>query len=240
MTHNTEFYGFPRECLEFYASLGNNNNKTWFDAHRDEFEKFVMEPARQFVTAMGDRLRRLSPSIHADPRTNRSIFRIYRDTRFSKDKTPYKTHMAIFFWEGSGPKMECPGYYFHFDTENLLLGEGLHLFPKQMLHTYRQSVVNPEHGESLAVILEEVRGRKLYSIGGKQYKRVPQGYDMAHKRAELLLYNGLHIGKTGPIPEILFSEGLIDHCMGVFRELLPVHQWLVSLTERTTRAAGLD
>ena len=109
-----------------------------------------------------------------------------------------------------------------------------------MLHDYRQSVVHPEHGESLAAILEEVRGRKLYSIGCKHYKRVPQGYDGAHTRAELMLYNGLHIGKTEPIPDILFSEGLADHCMGVFRELLPVHQWLVALTERTTRAAGHD
>ncbi len=235
MAQHTEFSGFRSECIAFYASLRENNNKTWFDAHRNEYERYVMEPARSFVTAMGERLRDLVPGIHADPRTNRSIFRIYRDTRFSKDKRPYKTHMALFFWEGSGPKMECPGFYFHFDAEHLLLGGGVYLFPKHMLHAYRQLVVHPEHGKSLASLLDEIRIRKDYTIGGQHYKAVPRGYDGDHERAELLLYNGLHIGKTEPIPDMLFSKELIHYCMDVFEILLPVHQWLVALALRTTQ-----
>jgi len=235
MAQHADFSGFPRECIAFYASLKENNDKTWFDSHRNEYEHFIMEPARSFVTEMGDALRGIVPDIHADPRTNRSIFRIYRDTRFSKDKSPYKTHMAVFFWEGSGPKMECPGFYFHFDTEQLLLGAGLYLFPKHMLHAYRHSVVHPKHGESLVQLLDDIRIRKDYTIGGKHYKRVPRGYDTDHERAELLLYNGLRIGKTEPNPDILFSKELTLHCIDVFKILLPVHQWLVALAQRTTQ-----
>jgi uncharacterized protein (TIGR02453 family) len=234
MTEHIEFAGFPRECISFLSSLKENNNKSWFDAHRNEYELRFMEPARSFVTAMGEELKHLVPGIHADPRSNKSIFRIYRDTRFSKDKRPYKTHMAVFFWEGSGPKMECPGFYFHFDNTQLLLGVGIYLFPKHMLHAYRQSVVHARHGKELETLLDDIRIRRDYSIGGKHYKRAPRGYDADHERAELLLYNGLYIGRTEPIPEILFSVNLIDHCLDVYSVLLPVHQWLVALVQRTT------
>jgi uncharacterized protein (TIGR02453 family) len=233
MTQQNKFSGFPGECMAFLASLRENNNKTWFEAHRKEYERFLLEPARGFVTSMGERMREIVPGIHADPRTNGSIFRIYRDTRFSKDKSPYKTHLAVFLWEGTGPKMECPGFYFHFDTEQLLLGAGVYLFPKALLHGYRQSIIHDERGKDLAAILDDVRIRKDFSIGGKHFKRIPRGYDALHERAELLLYNGLHVGKTEPIPDLLFSHKLINYCIDVFSILLPLHQWLVSLAQRT-------
>ena len=235
MTEQTEFTGFPRECTTFLSSLNDNNNKSWFDAHKAEYERFLLEPARSFVTAMGEELKHIVPGVHADPRSNKSIFRIYRDTRFSKDKRPYKTHMAVFFWEGSGPKMECPGFYFHFDTSQLLLGVGIYLFPKHMLNTYRQSVVHARHGKELETLLDDIRIRRDYSIGGKHYKRVPRGYDADHERAELLLYNGLHIGRTEPVQDTLFAGDLVDHCLEVYGVLLPVHQWLVALAQRTTK-----
>jgi uncharacterized protein (TIGR02453 family) len=225
----TDFTGFPAKCIDFFVALNSNNNKTWFDAHRDDYETLVIEPARRFVTAMGNRLKELAPGIHADPRTNRSIFRIYRDTRFSKDKTPYKTHLAIFFWEGEGPKMECPGFYFHFDRENLILGGGLYMFPKTLLERYRERVVHPVHGIELKDALEKVQQKGGLSIGGKGYKRVPRGYDPSHQNAELLLYNGLHIGETVPLPDELFSSRLIDYFIDRFRDLLPIHRWLVTL-----------
>ena len=235
MSQDAVFSGFPRQCIAFFTSLIENNNKTWFDGHRSEYERYVMEPARSFVTALGESLRNLAPGIHADPRTNKSIFRIYRDTRFSKDKRPYKTHMALFFWEGAGPKMECPGFYFQLDPEHLLLGVGIYLFPKYMLAAYRQSVVHPGHGKNLASLLDDIRIRKDYTIGGRHYKTTPRGYDRGHERADLLLYNGLHIGKTESIPDMLFSKELTHHCLEVFEILLPIHQWLVALAQRTTQ-----
>jgi uncharacterized protein (TIGR02453 family) len=238
MTQHEEFSGFSTECIHFLSSLKDNNNKTWFDAHRDLYEKHILRPARGFVNMMGDALRKEIPGIHADPRSNGSIFRIYRDTRFSKDKRPYKTHVAMLFWEGNGPKMECPGFYIHFDTEQVMLGAGVYLFSKPMLHSYRQSVVHPEHGKKLATLLDDIHIRKGYDIGGKHYKRVPRDYDAAHERAELLLHNGLYIGETEPASDVLFSSDLIKHCMEVFDILLPLHRWLVALAERTTKHAA--
>ncbi len=104
----SEFKGFPKECVNFYVDVVQNNSKAWFDSHKNVFESYVMTPARDFVSEMGKLLGQISPGINADPRLNRSIFRPYRDTRFSKDKTPYKTHLGIFFWEGSREKWIVP------------------------------------------------------------------------------------------------------------------------------------
>ena len=81
------FNGFPQEAVTFFQDLKVNNNKTWFDAHKTDYQNYVMEPAQAFIEEMGVRLKQLSPGVHAEPRVNKSIFRIYRDIRFRKDVT---------------------------------------------------------------------------------------------------------------------------------------------------------
>ena len=93
------FSGFPKGTVSFLRDLAANNNREWFTAHRPEYETAVLEPARAFVRVMGERLRRLSPQIKAEPRIDGSLFRLYRDIRFSPDKSPYKTNLGIFFWK---------------------------------------------------------------------------------------------------------------------------------------------
>ncbi|MDL2226884.1 DUF2461 domain-containing protein, partial [Deltaproteobacteria bacterium OttesenSCG-928-M10] len=105
--------GFSEETITFLADLRANNNRTWFMENRDRAEKFLLSPARDLVAAVGDLLRRQRPDIVADPRTDRSLYRLNRDTRFSRDKTPYKAHLGVWWWEGAGGRMECPGFYFH-------------------------------------------------------------------------------------------------------------------------------
>lgn len=80
-----DFTGFPPEAVKFFKGLKENNNKTWFEARKSDYQKFVLEPAQDFIVEIGSLLKNLSPGIHAEPRVNKSIFRIYRDIRFSKD-----------------------------------------------------------------------------------------------------------------------------------------------------------
>ncbi|MBC8505181.1 MAG: DUF2461 domain-containing protein [Anaerolineales bacterium] len=228
---SSPFNGFPKETILFFAELAVNNNKTWFTAHKPNFEKYVMTPARNFVGAMGERLQELSPGINADPRVNKSIFRIYRDTRFSKDKTPYKTNLGLWFWVGEGAKFENPGYYFHLDVDNLMLGVGLHSFSKPILKAYRDAVVDPEFGPALAEVVTQVAG-KGYGIGQKTYKRVPRNYDPDHPNAELLLYSGLTGGIEIEHPEALHAAKLVDYCFEHYRKLEPVVNWLQTMIER--------
>jgi len=230
----SEFTGFPEGAVTFLADLAKNNKKAWFDAHKNDYERYLLWPARAFTEAIGERLTAIAPGIIAEPRVNGSIFRIYRDARFSKDKTPYKTHLGIFCWEGEGPKMECPGFYFHLQPPDLMLGGGIHIFSKPLLEEFRRSVVHPRHGMKLAGAVTRVS--KSLNIGGHHYKRVPAGYDADHPFAQFLLFNGLTAWTETKIPEAIYSAGIVDHCFDVFRKMVPLHEWLREMAARARAA----
>ena len=225
MSDTTTFQGFPRECVAFLEGLTANNSKEWFDDHREDYDTHVLAPARAFIAAMGERLREIAPDVVADGRVNQSLFRINRDVRFSKDKSPYKTHLGVWLWEGSRPRMECSGFYFHLEASSLMLGSGVYELSKPMLGTFREAVLDDRRGPALAAAIDAVKANGL-EVGGQTYKRVPQGYDKDHERADLLRFGGLHVGKTEPIPEALFGPELIEHCFAAYRQMAPLHEWL--------------
>lgn len=231
MAATPTFRGFSKETIHFFRSLKKNNDKLWFDAHKDDYEKYVQEPSREFVIAMGEKLSKIAPDIVADPRVNKSLFRIYRDTRFSNDKTPYKTHMGIWMWEGDLKRMENSGFYFQLDPPKIGLGAGQYMFPKDQLPVYRDSVVHPKHGPALVRAIAQVE-KNGYDIGGLHYKKTPRGYDPEHKNAELLLYNGLYTWVEEKVPEEFFSPKLIDYLFAHYKKMLPLHKWLKAMTER--------
>jgi uncharacterized protein (TIGR02453 family) len=226
------FNGFFKETTDFFEKLKTNNNKKWFDLNRRIYEDYVLEPARSFIVATGERLRELSPAINADPHVNKSLFRINRDTRFSKDKSPYKTNLGIIFWDGDVPRMQSSVFYFHLESSSILLGAGIYKFTRPQLEEYRKSVMHPVYGEKLTDIFNSLTG-KGYAFGEKNYKRIPKGYDAGHKNSEFLLYDGMHAGKSFGIPESFFSADFIDFCFESFREMLPVQKWLSDLTRRS-------
>ncbi len=232
MAEHLEFQGFSKETVKFFQELKRNNNTKWFEAHRKDYEAFVMNPAKAFVVAMGEKLRTLSPNIIAIPKINKSLFRINRDTRFSPDKSPYKTNLGIFFWEGSPSRMECPGFYFHLEPPIIRLGVGLYMIPKYLFDSYRNSVVHPKYGRELGEIVSKIAKAKIYELGGKHYKRVPSGYDPSHPNAGLLLHNGLHVGYEASIPEEFNSEKFVTYGYKKFQPVYPLHRWLVALMKR--------
>ncbi len=225
------FRGFPKQAVDFYSGLAADNSKAWFDSHKNEYENFVMEPAREFVYALGIRLKEISPRIIADPRVNKSIFRPYRDTRFSRDKSPYKTHLGIFFWEGTGAKMECSGYYFHLEPPIVMLATGMHCFQKKQMEAYREAVVDSTLGPELLQAVELVTGSGT-SVGGRHFKKLPRGYTTEGKSSEFLLYNGLFAVFQSEIPGEFFSESLLDYCYSYYKRMNPIHKWLTQALDR--------
>ena len=222
----TRFNGFPKETVQFLGDLSINNNKPWFDAHKVVYQNYVLEPARECVLALGDRLQEISPNVDADPRVNKSIFRIYRDIRFSKDKTPYKTNLALWFPVGEGvEKFDKPGYYMSLEPGSLMLGVGIHRFSKPLLKKFRDAVIDPSLGVKLAKVSAQL-GKKGYKLGEKTYKRTPRGYDPEHPMAEFLLFGGLTTGIETEIPKALYTPEYIDYCFGVFSDLVPVIHWI--------------
>ena len=120
------FSGFNKNTIIFFVELMMNNEKPWFDANRHRYDADAIEPAKQLVEELGAELQQFRPGIHAIPKVNKSLFRINRDVRFSTNKDPYKTNLAIMFWEGTRKRMECPGLYIHVDTGSFFWGMGLY------------------------------------------------------------------------------------------------------------------
>jgi uncharacterized protein (TIGR02453 family) len=222
------FAGFPPEGRQFLRDLADNNNRDWFEANRAIYEKKLLGPAVDFVVALGTRLQALDPDIRFDPRTNGqgTLIRIYRDTRFSADKSPYKTAVAGMFGDGAGKKMELPGFGFHLQADVLELMAGIFQFSKPQLERYRAAVVDDRTGPALVEALAAVRAAGDYILEGEGYKRVPQGYDPDHPRADLLRMNGLHVQPAGGIREGLGEPGLVDVAYGHLEAMAPVYHWL--------------
>jgi uncharacterized protein (TIGR02453 family) len=231
------FTGFPPAALKFLRALARNNDRDWFAAHRAEYDAHVLAPATAFVIAMGARLARFAPGVNADPRVNRSLFRINRDTRFAKDKRPYKDHVGIWFWEGAGGRMECPGFYFHLTPTTFMVAGGFKDWPEALVVPYRDSVVHDRHGPALTRALAAVT-RAGFEVGEATRARVPSGYDREHPRADLLRHDGLVVFREERIGPVVHSPALLDHCTAAYRAMLPLHRWLVALAARAPRPAG--
>lgn len=226
-----EFTGFSQQALDFLNELANNNNKAWFDEHKQIYEQEILAPAPAFVAALGERLKAISPDIEYDTRSNGSgsMMRIYRDTRFSDDKTPYKTNVAFAFWQGPRKKMENPSFGFQFGTWGAGLYAGQWAFPKDLLPRYQEAVDHETTGQALAAVIQQVRNAGAYTIEGEQYAKVPRTYAPDHPRADLLRYKGLYVSSPQIDRATLCTPALVDVIFEHCRKMAPVQQWLVQV-----------
>lgn len=225
------FSGFPPAAMQFLFDLAGNNNRDWFEAHKDDYTRLVRDPALAFISTLGERLKTLSPGLRYDTSTNGSgsLMRIYRDTRFSADKTPYKTNVGIIFWEGGVKKMEGASFYFHMEPGSVMMHAGIYMFPKPMLDAYREAVLHEKRGAALDEAAAAVRAAGDYSIGGEHYKRVPKGLPAEHPRADWLRYNGLTATAPPLSLDVVESAALVDACFEHCRAMRPIQAWLADL-----------
>ncbi len=229
----SNFPGFPPETQAFLRELRENNTREWFAANKERFDDVVRAPALQWVAAMGERLKTLDADIVIDLRVNGSgsLMRAARDTRFSKDKSPYKVNVAMMWWRGAGKKMQHPAFGMQITPDDAGLMAGMFHFRKPMLEAYRQAVVDDELGEKLLEATRTVEDAG-YSISGRHYKTVPRGFDKEHPRVEWLKYNNLHAGAHDIAPGIIASPQLIDVSFDHFAKLAPIHHWLAAVQKR--------
>ncbi len=220
------FPGFPKELPRFLAALAKHNEKAWFDAHRDDYEALYVEPAKALVVALAPGLAKLAPGVRAEPRIGGSIMRIHRDTRFSKDKTPYKTALHLLFTHGEGRLTESPGFFLRIAPEGLGLGAGQFHFDKDRLAAYRKAAADPKIGRSLRAAIEKVRKAGPYELPEPHYKRVPRGFDADGPNADLLRQAGLSLFAETKHPAALFRKDCTKFFLDRFRELRPIPDWI--------------
>ena len=155
--------------------------------------------------------------------------RIHRDVRFSKDKSPYYSHLRIMFWEGGvGKKKMRPGFFFGMGSDSARLFGGQHMFDKPVLQKYRNSVLIDTAAANLEEAIAKVE-KAGYEVGGEHYKRVPRGIDKDHPRAELLKYNGLYVESPKISSSTLTKPDLVDTVLKHAQAMAPLHKWLVKI-----------
>lgn len=227
----TGFTGFPPEGLNFLADLEQNNNKEWFDANRQLFKDSLQQPALRFIEDVGEQLKLKNPKIRYDLRTNGSgsLMRINRDTRFSKDKSPYKTNIAGMWWQGEGKKTEHPAFGFQLEPDGMKLMSGMFAFDKTQLSSYRSAVDGDDLGPKLQELIDRLEANAEYEVFGESYKRVPRGMDPNHERERLLRFSSLHVAPTQTITsrDMLTSTKLASQVAEHLLKTTEVQQWLV-------------
>jgi uncharacterized protein (TIGR02453 family) len=225
------FPGFPPQTRTFLRDLGEHNEKAWFDAHRADYERWWLAPARAFVEAIGPELAALAPEVRAEPRVNGSIMRINRDVRFSADKRPYKDHLDLWFWEGPERRAAVSGIFCRLTPEIFAVGVGAHGIDPALLKRYRAAVVDPTTGSALADAVRTVESAGL-EVLGERYSRPPAGFTADGDAARLLRHAGLWTVEEAPADAVAESPGIVEHALAHWRAALPLHRWLVDTLQR--------
>jgi uncharacterized protein (TIGR02453 family) len=214
------FPGFPPEALKFLRALKRNNNREWFQARKETFDTKLRAPMEQLVEAINAELLKFAPEHINDPK--HSIYRIYRDTRFSEDKTPYKTHLgAIFPRRGLG-KQSSSGFYFHLAPDEVAVGMGMYLPDKDGLRKTRLWMAENHAAFRKAAKKPE---KLLGALQGDSLTRTPKGFDPAHPADDLVkMKSWLYWSKMEP--EVAETPQLLKEILQRFRAGAPVVEML--------------
>ncbi|MFT7824724.1 MAG: DUF2461 domain-containing protein [Sulfurimonas sp.] len=228
MSDTPLFSGFPKEGIAFLEKIIRNNSKEWLDAHKSEYERCIVAPNKAYVEEMGEHLQILVPSIHAIPKVNKSLFRIYRDARFHLDD-PIKERIGIIMWQGGGHRMQSSSFYMHYDPYEVLVAAGIRNFKPPLLHAYRDYIKSDAHRESLHHILEGLKA-KGYHIPEPEYKRLPREFESEPSFGYLTRYRSMVAYTTFKPDKTFHSEKIIERNFKIYEELLPLQKWVYELT----------
>jgi uncharacterized protein (TIGR02453 family) len=218
-------FTFPPDTLRFLGDIRRHNERSWFEANRSRYETGYVEPAKAFVAALAPALQAIVPGIKAEPRVLGSIFRINRDTRFTKDKRPYKDHLDFWFWEGDR-KAAPSGLFARLSPDAVVVGAGAHGFAKNQLARYRAAVEAATTGAELAAIVEKLE-HAGYEVGGQTYARTPRGFAAGERNERLLRHSALFAHDELPASTAI-SPTLVTDLVARWRAFAPLHRWLVS------------
>jgi uncharacterized protein (TIGR02453 family) len=226
------FAGFPVQALRFLRRLKKNNNREWFLAHKGEFEDYVKAPMQALVSALQPGFQSFAPEFDLDPA--KSIFRIYRDIRFSKDKSPYKTHIAAHFViPGNKKGVEGSGYYLQIAPGDVFLGGGIYIPDGDQLKNIRRSI-SAKHGKFLQIIKNNAFRRQFGELEGNKLQRVPAGYSPDDPLADFLKLKQFFVGIQFKDEECE-DERFVNRCLKVCKTAAPFVDFLNAAVHQKSR-----
>jgi len=217
-----KFQGFSKEAFSFLKRLKKNNDRDWFVPRKPQYEELWKEPMLALIENLGRELRPIAPEFRFTPK---SLLRIYRDTRFSKDKSPYKTHVAATFDMAGYPKsVSSPGFYLHFEPGEVFVGGGLYMPDSRQLKRIRYGI--DQKSESFLDIVESPSFKKYFGeLRGDTLKRPPQGYPADHPEIEYLKRKGFFVAKTFD-EKLAMSPKLVPAVVDAYTRMVPLTRWL--------------
>jgi uncharacterized protein (TIGR02453 family) len=213
---------FTAGTLSFLRRLKRNNRREWFNARRDEYEREVRQPMTRIIERLAIDFRSFAPELMASPKA--SMYRIYRDTRFSDDKTPYKTHAAASFRHRDLPKHEGAGLYIHVAPDGVWVGGGMWAPQTPQLHAVREHIAANSR-RLRAIVLAPAFKRAVGALDGERLQRVPRGFPKDHEAAEYLKYRQFLAGAEFPA-SFATSPRFYRGVVGVFRHIAPLVRFL--------------
>jgi uncharacterized protein (TIGR02453 family) len=226
-----DFPTFPEAGIRFLRRLKRNNNRNWFQTHKTEYEECIKKPMEELICALAIEFENIAPEIEASPRV--SLYRIYRDTRFSKNKQPYKTHAAAVFPTRDLGKHEGAGFYFHISPNEFLIGGGLYMPQPEHLRAIRNQIA--ENPVGLEKIVGNSRFRKTFGeLTGDSLTRVPRGFSPDHRAATYLRMKQ-YLATRRLSPEAITSPGLRTILLETFIAGLPLLRFLNEPIRRQKR-----
>ena len=220
---------FTKQTFTFLSSLAENNEREWFEAHQQEYEDHVRTPALDFISDMSDEMPAISRHFLAQPKkVGGSLLRIYRDTRFSKDKTPYKTNIGIQFRHEIGKDIHAPGYYLHIEPGGCFVAAGLWHPDADALFKIRQAIL--ENGDAWMAARDDRAFNKNFSLEGDALANAPRGFARDHPLVEDLKRKDF-ICMANLTRTMVTSASLRPQVVGLFRQAAPLMGFLCKALE---------
>jgi len=224
------FEGFTDRDGRFFRALARNQRRDWFAAHRQEYEQGWQAPMKALLAEVRERIDPLFPR---HPLGEPKVFRIHRDVRFSKDKSPYKTHIGGYVAiDGAGRGPSAPAaLYVHLGAAEVLVAAGHYMMEPEQLARFREAVLDDARGGALVAILRKL-GRGGFAVGSHDtLQRVPRGFDPGHPRADLLKRKGLIVTFPEPSRRLLVGRTFVDWLVTHTKRAVPLVEWLAALAE---------
>ncbi len=228
------FNGFSRKTLKFLKSLEANNNKTWFQKHRADYEEYVLQPLRDLVTDLGDFMLDIDPCFEITPAVNKTISRIYRDTRFSKDKSPFRSTVWITFKnQNKDWTTLVSGYFFELSVNSYRYGMGFYNAAPAIMSKFREII--DENPEEFLKVISFFAKQRTFVLEGEKYKRIidkskpKQIQDWYQRKNMYLVCNR-------KIDDKLFSYKLIENLIYGFGLIAPLYHYLQKIKIKIRRS----
>jgi uncharacterized protein (TIGR02453 family) len=232
MAEPPPFSGFGPDALGFLTGLGADNSKSYFDDNREIYDQQVAGPMKSLVLAVGEQLRHelgdgIGPELRFEPKVGRSLFRINRDLRFSKDKTPYNTHLDAAWWAGGDKPKTSPAFIMRITDESVLTGVGVYGMTGDRLDRWRAAIDGDAGAELVDLVEAASTSLKGATVSEPTRKRVPPGFAADHPRARYLRHDSLHLSATAPVPKSITSARFATWVADRHVRLAPVLAWFV-------------